>query len=160
MVISLAVIVILVSVVVVNMPTSSLRRDVGQYTLPITNATGLNQDWSIFSNPRTISTYVDARIDFADGSSRVQTISIGQWLSAYADYRWQKYEETLRPNSGRKYWRGYAEYVAAQARRPGREPVRVTLIQRSSPTLPPGPGPARGPWTVKTLYVLDPGQSG
>jgi hypothetical protein len=159
-IISLGVVVVIVCIVVVNMPPSLLRRDAGRYTLPVTFATGLNQDWTIFSQPRTIAAYVDARIDFADGSSTVKSIFTGHWLNAYVDYRWQKYEEVIRPASGSPFWRDYAEYVAAHARRPGHEPVRVTLIRRFAQTLPPGPGPAHGPWNEVTMYVLNLDQPG
>lgn len=156
--ISVGVLALLVAIVVVNMPPSVLRHDAGRYTLPVTNAVGLGQDWSIFSQPRTISAYVDARVDFADGSSTVRGISTGHWLSAYVDYRWQKYEESIRPDEGRKYWHDYATYVASRVRTPGHEPVRVTLYRRFAQTLPPGSTYAHGPWTEVTMYVLDLGR--
>jgi hypothetical protein len=159
-VISLGAVVVLVCIVVINLPDSRLKQDSSRYTLPVANAAGLNQDWSIFSQPRTIAAYVDAQIDFADGSSSVQGISTGHWLGAYVDYRWQKYEEVIRPDSGRIYWHDYAEFVAARARTSGRDPVRVTLIRRFAPSLPPGPGPAHGPEGRVTMYVLDLGRAG
>lgn len=158
-IISLGVVVVLVCIVVVNMPPSLLRRDAGRYTLPVSNATGLAQDWSIFAQPRTIVAYVDARIDFADGSSTVTRIPTGHWLDAYVDYRWQKYEEVIRPDDGSRFWHDYANYVASRARKPSHEPVRVTLYRRFAQILPPGPGPAHGPWNQVTMYVLDLDQS-
>ena len=158
-VISVAVVVVLVAVVVLNMPDSQLRSDASRYTLPVINATGLNQNWGIFSDPRTISAYVDGRIDFSDGSSTVVRISTSNWLGALADYRWQKYEEMIRPDSGQPYWRDYAEYLAAGARKPGPVPVRVTIFRLFAQTLPPGPGPQQGPWQESTMYVLNLGQT-
>lgn len=159
MIISVGVVVLLIGIVVVNMPPSLLRRDAGRLTFPVTNAAGLGQDWSIFSQPRTISAYVDARIDFADGSSTVRGISTGHWLNAYVDYRWQKYEETIRTDAGSPFWRDYASYVASRERTPGHEPVRVTLYRRFAQTLPPGSPYAQGPWQQSTMYVLDVGRS-
>ena len=155
LVISMGVVVALVAIIVVNMPNSQLRQKLSKYTLPIANATGLNQDWSIFSQPRTVAAYVDARIDFADGSSAVRTISTDHLLGAYVDYRWQKYEEIIRPDSGQPYWHSYAEYVAAQALGNGRTPIRVTLIRWFAVSNPPGPGPAHGEWHEVTMYVLN-----
>lgn len=155
LVISIGVVVALFAIVVVNMPASRLRENLSKYTLPIVNAAGLNQDWSIFSQPRTLAAYVNARIDFADGSSTVRSISTDHWFNAYVDYRWQKYEEIIRPDGGRPYWHDYAEYVAAQARRNGHTPIRVTLLRRFAHTNPPGPGPAHAPWQEVSMYVLD-----
>ena len=153
--ISIAVVVVMVSVVVLNMPASQLRSDASKYTLPVIDATGLNQNWSIFSDPRTLSAYVDGRIDFSDGSSSVVRISTSNWLGALADYRWQKYEEVIRPDSGQPYWHDYADYLATNARTAGRSPVRVTIFRLFSQSLPPGPGPAHGPWEESTMYVLN-----
>jgi hypothetical protein len=159
LVISVGVVVALVAIIVVNMPSSQLRKNLSKYTLPIADATGLNQDWSIFSQPRTLAAYVDARIDFADGSSAFSGISTGHWFGAYVDYRWQKYEEIIRPDSGRPYWHDYAEYVAAKERTNGRIPIRVTLLRWFADSNPPGPGPAHGPWQEATMYVLNLGSS-
>jgi hypothetical protein len=156
--ISIGVVVALAAIMVVNMPNSQLRQDLSKYTLPVANATGLNQDWGIFSQPRTIAAYVDGQIDFADGSSSIVRISTSNGLGAYTDYRWQKYEEIIRPASGQPYWHDYAEYLAGNARQHGRLPVRVTLIRRFAQSLPPGPGPAHGPWQEVTMYVLNLGQ--
>ena len=157
--ISVGVVIALMAIVVVNMPDSQLRRDASRYTLPVANATGLNQNWSIFANPRTVSAYVEGRIDFSDGPSAQVSISTSDWLGAYASYRWQKYEEVLRPESGSPYWRDYAQYLAARAGRSGRRPVRVTIFRLFAPSLPPGPGPAHGPWQESTMFVLDLGSA-
>lgn len=159
-VISLGIVVILGCIGVINLPGSLLKQDSIRYTRPVANATGLNQDWSIFSQPRTLAAWVDARVDFADGSSTVHRISTSHWLGAYVDYRWQKYEEVIRPDDGKRFWRDYAEFVASRARTPGRVPVRVTLIRRFASTLPPGPGPAHAPEGQARMYVLDLGGTG
>jgi hypothetical protein len=156
-IISIGAVVVLVAVIVLNMPDSQLRTDVNRYTLPVINATGLNQNWGIFSNPRTLSAYVDGRIDFADGSSSLVPISTSNWFGAYASYRWQKYEEVIRLDSGSIYWHDYAEYLATNASTHGRHPIRVTIIRLFAQTLPPGPGPSHGPWQESTMYVLNVG---
>lgn len=157
--ISVGVIIALVAIIVINMPASQLRQKLSKYALPVVDSTGLNQDWSIFSQPRTLAAYVDARIDYADGSATTTDISTGRWFAAYADYRWQKYEEIIRPDSGRPYWRDYAEYVASKAPRHASPPIRVTLLRRYAYSNPPGPGPAHGPWREVSMYVLNLGSS-
>jgi len=157
--ISVCVVIALVAIVVVNMPDSQLRRDASRYTLPVVNATGLNQNWSIFADPRTVSAYVEGRIDFSDGPSVQVPISTSDWFGAYTSYRWQKYEEVLRPGSGSPYWRDYAQYLAARARRGARRPVRVTIFRLFASTLPPGPGPAHDPWQESTMFVLNLGSA-
>jgi hypothetical protein len=152
--ISLLLIVTVGAVLVVNMPASLLRQDLGHVTQPILNATGLDQNWAVFSRPRTMSAYVFARIEYADHTSSVATIPSGHGLDAYVDYRWQKYEEQIRLDDGAWLWARYAKYVANTARENGRQPVQVSLVRRWADTNPPGPGPERVPWREFTFYVL------
>lgn len=145
----------LLAIVTVNIPASQLKQDLGRLTTPYLLATGLDQNWAVFSNPRVISAYVYGVVDFADGSST--TIGIpapSSFWDAFVDYRWQKYEEIIRPDDGVPYWSNYARYLADQARGGDRQPVRVTLVRRWSESNPPGPGPDRGAWRENTFYVL------
>jgi hypothetical protein len=143
------------AILVVNMPSSVLKSDLARVTDPFVQATGLDQNWAIFSQPRDVSAYVEARVDFADGSSRVVPIPASGGLGNLVDYRWQKYEEMIRPDSGRPYWADYARYVAAQVRTREHVPVRVDLVRRYAATRPPGPGPVRDPWAESTFFVYD-----
>jgi hypothetical protein len=152
-VISLFVAFTVLAIIVLNMPNSALKRDAGQITNPFAQAVGLDQNWGIFSAPRTISAYVNGRVDFADGSSIVIPISTAHGFGAFVDYRWQKYEEAIRGDDGEPLWAAYARYLAGQARSASRVPVRVSLIRRFSETRPPGPGPLRGPWHNFTFFV-------
>ena len=148
---SVGLIFIVGAILVGNMPDSVLRSALGNVTQPFLNAVGLYQAWGVFAEPRDVSAYVDARVDFSDGTSSIYPIPVRQGLGAYADYRWQKYEEVIRMDEGRELWAAYAHYVAALARRDGRNPLRVTLIRRWSQTLPPGPGPDHGPWHLVVM---------
>jgi hypothetical protein len=143
------------AILVVNLPDSELRADLQRVTDPYVQATGLDQNWAIFSHPRTISAYVDARVDFADGTTRVVPIPASHGLGTIVRYRWQKYEEIIRPDTGRPFWADYARFVAATSRGPGRVPVRVTLLRRYAQTRPPGPGPERGPWSESSFFIYD-----
>jgi hypothetical protein len=142
-----------VAILVVNMPNSALKSDVGQVTDPFVQAVGLDQNWGIFASPRTISAYVNGRVDFADGSSVVIPISTAHGFGALVDYRWQKYEELIRGDDGRPLWPAYARYLAQESRTASRVPVRVSLMRRFAQTRPPGPGPVRDPWRTFTFFV-------
>lgn len=125
-------------------------------TQPIRTITGLNQHWDVFApNLRMNSTYIDGRVDFSDGTSKIYGITTRRGLGAYSDYRWQKFEESIRPDTASALWPAYAEYLVGRARAEGRSPVRISLIRRSAETLPPGPGPQRRPWTESTIFVMD-----
>jgi hypothetical protein len=152
--VSAGLVVTLLSIGVVNLPASQLRQDLGRLTTPYVAATGLDQNWSVFSNPRTLSAYVYGVVDFADGSTRTVGIDTRSGLGSYVDYRWQKYEEVIRPDDGAPFWRDYARYLARQAYDHGPRPLRISLVRRWSESNPPGPGPARGPWQEHTFYVL------
>lgn len=142
------------SIAVVNLPDSQLKADAARLTTPFVDATGLDQNWSVFSDPRTLSAHVYGVVEFADGSTTTMGIDTSAGLGAYVDYRWQKYEEVIRPDSGAWLWPDYARYLGRQSARDGRTPVRVSLVRNWSESNPPGPGPARGPWREHTFYVL------
>ena len=143
-----------VAMIVGNMPDSALTAQLSRSTQPYLNFTGLHQSWNVFAPPPKISAYVDARVDYSDGSSSVYTVASGRGLAEYTDYRWNKFQEVLRPDTARWLWPAYAQYVASRARSDGHDPVRVTLIRRWADNLPPGPGPERGPWHEFTMYVM------
>ena len=156
---SVALAFVVAAMVVGNMPESALRSAAGTLTDPFLTAAGLYQGWDVFSNPRTLSAYVEARVEYSDGTSSTVAIPDGGGLAAVIDYRWQKYMEVIRPDDGRAYWPAYAKFVANTQRAAGREPVRVTLVRRWSETLPPGPGPERGPWQESVMTVVAVGVS-
>ncbi len=152
--ISIGVVVTVAAIIVGNMPDSALKSSLGNVTEPFLNITGLYQNWAVFAAPRTLSGYVDGRVDNSDGTSTVYPIRIRRGIAAPVDYRWHKYEEAIRPDDGQQLWPAYAEYLAERARADGHDPVRVTLIRRWSDTLRPGPGPERGPWHEAVMGVF------
>jgi hypothetical protein len=138
-----------------NLPEVGLMGDLRAATQPIRSATGLNQNWRVYSPPRILSAYVEARVDYSDGTSSNSSIPGRRGVGAFVDYRWQKYEEVIRADSGEPYWPHYARYIADRARAEGKDPVRVTLVRRWANTLPPGPGPERDQWHAYTIYTTD-----
>ncbi|ORA21375.1 hypothetical protein [Mycobacterium aquaticum] len=152
---SVALAFIVAAIVIGNIPASALRTALDTVTEPFREVAGIEQFWAMYSNPRDISAYVDGHVDNADGTSIVYAVPGNRGMAAYSDYRWQKYMEMIRPDDGKSLWPAYAEYLADRARSEGHDPVRVTLVRRWAQTLPPGPGPAHGPWQEVTIYVRD-----
>jgi hypothetical protein len=151
--ISVLVVLVLGAFVSISLPVSVLKQDLLEVTQPFINATGLDQNWQVFVTPRQTSAYVYARVTYADGGSSEVDIPNGTGLAAYVDYRWQKYEEQVRPDSGRELWATYAAYVAHHAADGGRTPVRISLVRRWADTTPPGPGPERTSWQEYTFFT-------
>ena len=145
----------LAAVLVQNMPESVIKSSLMVPARPYLNLTGLDQGWSIFSpNPRQQTVYVLARLERADGSVAVRPVPAGIGASAYWNYRWQKYGETLSdPVRGRVLWRPYAAWVVDQDRLQGGDPVEVTLVRRVSDNLPPGRQPDALPFVDQDIYT-------
>jgi hypothetical protein len=158
-VISLLVIGIVLLVLVVNFPDSEIKSTLmDKGAAAVLRATGLDQNWGVFSDVRRLSVYVEGHVDYADGTNSVIEMPHGPGISALADYRWHKYSEQLRLDDDSRLWKPYATLLAARARAEGRKPVRVTLVRRFADTLPPGPGPEREDWTRFTFYTLELGE--
>ncbi len=152
--ITIFVIVTLGAILVQHMPDSVIKTNLMAVARPYLNMTGLDQTWSIFSpNPRGSTVYVLARVDRADGSVAFHPIPTGIGLSEYWGYRWQKYGESLSEAGGSALLRPYAEWVVGQDQREGGDPVRVTLIRRSSRNLPPGSEPNALPFVDQDFYT-------
>ena len=152
--ITIFVIVTLGAILVQHMPDSVIKTNLMAVARPYLNMTGLDQTWSIFSpNPRGSTVYVLARVDRADGSVAFHPIPTGIGLSEYWGYRWQKYGESLSESGGSALLGPYAEWVVGQDQREGGDPVRVTLIRRSSKNLPPGSEPNALPFVDQDFYT-------
>jgi hypothetical protein len=65
-------VVAIAAIIVTNLPDSEIKTRLFGLAQPLLNATGLDQDWSIFSpNPRGTVVYVEGRVDYANGTSSV-----------------------------------------------------------------------------------------
>jgi hypothetical protein len=154
--ISVFILVTLVSVVVWNLPPSAIKENALAVTGPYIRATGLNQNWGVFSpNPRRDSLFMFARVRYADGSEETLTTPRGgRLVGGYWDYRWRKWAEWATMDEHSQLWQPAAEWFARRARAQGREPVSVTLVRRWRGLLPPGPGPSRGEWQEYAFYTF------
>ena len=148
-------------IVVTNLPDGTVQRDLAKVTQPYVNATGLDQRWDMFSNPRTEILYLEARVEHADGSVTVwRPPTNGSLLGSYRDAHWRKFVEhaVVRPGNSEAWpqlWEPLARYVASQQANEGSPPVSVTLVKRSAFTLPPdGSRPGRRPFREEAYYTL------
>ncbi len=153
--ISVLIAVSLCAVGITNLPDSPLRRHGLSVALPYLEATGLDQNWSLFApEPRRTSLRLLARVRYEDGSTAVWTPPAGGDLAgAYWDYRWRKWIENVTVGPRREsLQRAAVPYIADQMRRPGKSPTTVTLVEQAQELRAPGArGPDAGPWRS---YVL------
>lgn len=147
----------LAAVLATNLPPSEVRDGLTKTAGPYLTAIGLDQNWGVFApDPRPESVLVEARVEYADGGTSVWRVPRARGFAELHDYRWQKYGENVRLDDRQALWRPLAEYVARDARRGGRQPVKVTLVRRWSPILPPGPGPGSEPWREYAYFTFTP----
>jgi hypothetical protein len=149
-------------IVIANLPAGPVQRRLAKVSSPYMNATGLDQQWSMFSDPRTEILYLEARVVHADG--RVTTwhppVDDGALLGAYRDYHWRKFVEHAvarpgNPDVWPQLWEPLARFIAAQEADDGSPPVSVTLVKRSASVLPPdGSMPGRSPYAEQDYYTL------
>lgn len=149
------IVVTLAGIGVTTLAGATAQGKIGAWAPPYLHATGLYQDWAIFSpNPRQETSYVVARVEHRDGSVSTWPIEISRGVASLSDYRWHKYEEMLWLGDENAWARpDYARWIVARDREVGGQPILVTLVRRWAPNLPPGPGPARGPWRESVLYT-------
>ena len=147
-------------IAVTNLPAGAVQGHLAKVTQPYMNATGLDQRWSMFSNPRTEILYLEARVEHADGSITVwRPPEGGSLFGSYRDAHWRKFVEHSVPRGNSEawpqLWEPLARYVASQETNDGSPPVRVTLVKRSAFTLPPDGGrPSRTPFREEAYYTL------
>jgi hypothetical protein len=164
---SVVIIVLVVSTIAWNLapgngPASApgspaLRRDLLTVGAPVMYALGLDQVWSVFAPPRLQVIGLEARIEYADGTSSVwrPPTSTGDVVGAYRDYHWGKYVEEEIPDSSAFLWGELAAWVARTHTSPGHRPVSLELIRRWYDLYPVrgGRGPTHGPWKQYTYYT-------
>jgi hypothetical protein len=139
-----------------NLPEeSAIHQEASKVVRPYMLATGLNQNWGVFApNPRRVTLDFVARVEYADGSKETMNVPRGgRLIGSYWDYRWRKWYEYVREDRYEPLWLPAAAWFAGRAKKEGRQPVRVTLVRRWSPTLPPGDGPSHGPWQESAFYT-------
>ncbi len=145
------------ALVVFNFPGSGIR----SLALPVVeryiNATGLTQGWNVFApDPPGFTSEVVARIEYLDGTSvRWQPPRGGDLVGGYRTYHWAVGSGRLQGEGWRSLREPFARWLARIHSEGGRRPVRVELISRIRPNLPPGTDASSPPWEESTVFTLD-----
>ncbi|MEM7284965.1 MAG: hypothetical protein AAF480_01315 [Actinomycetota bacterium] len=143
------------TLVVWNLPSSELRSELRPGLRPVVNAVAIDQSWSVFApNPTTVSLAVEADVHLSSGEVIRHRFPHGDdFIGAYREYRWRKWERRIRLDRNDHLWRPTAQWVAAQYEDVG--PVRrVVLIRTFSETPEPGTGADRV-WETVEFYDYD-----
>jgi hypothetical protein len=159
---SVALVLVLASIVVVNLPESKLRSTASEVANPVVNGLGLTQNWNVFApEPRRQSIGLEARVTFVGGGHYTWRPYVGRALVGhYRDYRWGKYMENVRQDQNRELWPGLAAWVARRASEDrGRKVARVALIRRWRDVQPPGARTSQGPQNLYLFYTWRPGNA-
>jgi hypothetical protein len=146
----------LATLLVIQLQGSHLRAQALELANPYSAALGLDQDWAVFApEPRRIVIDMQARISYADGSTRVWHVPVSNdFVGSYWDYRWLKYMETAIKDVNQRLWVPFAIWVARRERSSS-PTVKVELIRRWSDLTPPGRrGPSRSPWHQYTFFTF------
>jgi hypothetical protein len=138
--ISLFAVLTILTILTANLPASRLQSLLFKADHPYLNAVDMAQNWGVFApDPRQQTVNVSARVTFADGSQETWKIPARDpVVGEYIDYRWRKWEEWVVSPVYAFLEQPGAVYIAHQLATPERRPVRVSLIDRSQPIIPPG----------------------
>lgn len=129
------------TVVVWNLPPSTLRATLEPVVTPYSTLAGLMQSWRIFApDPRQTSIEVYACVEYDDGSQSIWEPPGGRVIGPYRSYRWLKWIEQLRLDARAELWEPAATYLARAHADDGRTPVSVTLTRRWADVARPGSG--------------------
>lgn len=150
-VISLVVTLIVLIAVVWNLPGSPLKRSLTPQLAPIASASGLNQQWRMYSpEPVHRLEVVEARVKMADGEVRVWRWQRGDLvIGPFGWYHWQKLKEQVIRNP--EVRPGLSNWAVRQVTAPGEHPVHVELAFLNTPLFAPGVN-RRPEVEVETLY--------
>ena len=145
----------LVAIIISNLPPSALRKSSLPVVQPLLDTTGLSQNWNLFApNPRRSTLRLEARIDYADGTSSVWRTPISDsFVGTYRAFRWRKWASYVVSDSRRALWPHAANWLADIHTRGGKVPVRVTLYRQFFFAPKPGSGDSlQPPWREDFLY--------
>lgn len=147
----------LTSLLVANLPDSSVRREAWPFVHPYVAAAGIEQNWGVFApDPRRVVLDLEARITYTDGSRSTWRVPDGgPGLAAYRDYHWRKWVEWVTLDSHQELWTPAAAWIARQAEAHGRLVAEVTLVRRWYEVAEPGEARARQPqWQEFAYHTL------
>jgi hypothetical protein len=126
-----------------GMPGSNFRNTMARIVEPYVVKLGLWHSWDMFSpNPLAVNFNLEARITFADGSTRLWEFprmeKLGLW-ERYQKERFRKWRERVRQDAYRVVWNDTARYIARLHHNPTNPPIKVVLTRHWAPIPPPEP---------------------
>lgn len=133
------------AMLVSNLPDSELRDRARLVERPITDVTGLSQNWALFApNPRSSFLRLRAEVEREDGSVEVWTPPVGDRLfGVFRTYRWRKWANGVVDPDATRLQRGAAAYLQERFTQPGAAPVAEVRLYRGVHLQPrPGSGEA------------------
>jgi hypothetical protein len=126
------------------LPPSLLQFQLSAIAKPYMMMTGCWQAWTMFSpQPSNTDMYVDAVIEYKDGSQRTwdfpRMSRLDLW-TRYREERWRKAIENMQGDQSRGYWPYLARYAALQENPQPQlnPPVKVRLFRHFRIVPPPG----------------------
>lgn len=117
-------------------------RITGQVTRGYVLGTGMWQYWDMFApNPSTLDFWVDAEVEFQDGTKRIHAYPRMANLSIpmkYVQERFRKFLERAHAEDYQYAWPQFAQRIAlSEFDDPSNPPVKVTLRRHFREILPP-----------------------
>lgn len=138
---SVVIVLLLGAMLVSNLPDSEVRAQLQHLERPITDVTGLSQNWALFAPaPRSTFLRLRAEVERADGT-------VEEWMPPVGDrifgvmrtYRWRKWSNAVVAPDASRLHRGAAHYLAALHDDPDAAPVTEIRLYRGVHRQP-GPG--------------------
>ncbi|MEX1163805.1 MAG: hypothetical protein WEB03_09500 [Nitriliruptor sp.] len=131
------------SMFVSSLPSSELRERLRTIERPITDVTGLSQNWALFApTPRSTTLRLRAEIERADGSVSEWTPPVGdRYLGVYRTYRWRKWANNVVDRDASRLHRGAITHLRARFEDPDAPPITEVRLYRDTYRQPrPGSG--------------------
>ncbi|MTV27226.1 hypothetical protein FTX61_17670 [Nitriliruptoraceae bacterium ZYF776] len=108
---------VLAVMLISNLPSSELTDQLGRFEQPVTDLTGLSQNWALFApNPRSTTLRLRAELEHVDGT-------VTEWLpptanrivGVYGSYRWRKWASAVAVTSRTGLHRQTVSYLLGWA---------------------------------------------
>lgn len=114
---SVLVTLLLVVMLISNLPSSELTDELARFEQPVTDLTGLSQNWALFApTPRSTTLRLRAELEHADGSVTEWLPPVGdRVIGVYSSYRWRKWASAVASTSRTNLHRQTVTYLSAWA---------------------------------------------
>ena len=140
-ILSLFILFYLAAIFVWTLPSGPLRNHLVRYVEPTLLATGLWQNWEMFSpSPQIINFHLDADVIFKDGHHKVWTFPRMEEmgiLRRYQKERYRKWRERIRQDNYASVWPDTGRFIARLNYDPSNPPVQVLLWRHWADIPPP-----------------------